>query len=150
MNEEKITFYNCDECHRKWSTKEEALSCEKNDRKEKAFDNIKVFELKQIHLDLLKETSIDWDSCEFGAPCINCKRPYGDSDCENNIAEIIKLKKTGNWDKNEEMWNEKATDQIKDIHKETQIALQIVLHCQTFELGKYKLLESGWQKWEKM
>ena len=150
MKEEKVTFYNCDYCNKKFNRKDEALSCEKQHQKEKDFDNMKTFELKQIHLDLLKETSIGWNDCEFGAPEINPKRPYGDSNCEDNIAEIIKMKKIGNWNKDEETWNEKATEQINDIHKETQIALQIILHCQTFELGKYMLLEDGWQKWKKI
>ena len=148
MESETITFYNCSFCGKKYNRKDEALECEKRHKKERAFDNMKEFELKQHHLDLLKETSISWDNCEYGAPAIDCKRPYGNSDVEDDMAEIIKFPKKGNWDKNEEMWNEEASERLSDLHKETQIALQIVLHCQTFKLGKYKLLEDGWQKWE--
>ena len=150
METETITFYNCQDCGHKYNMEDEALACEARHKKEAAFDNIKIFELKQSHLDLLKETSIGWDDCEFGAPNIDPKRPYGNPDVENDMAEIIKMPKKGNWDRSEENWNDQAQEKLNDLHKETQIALQIVLHCQTFELGKYQLTDDGWQKWMKM
>ena len=76
------------------------------------------------------------------------KRPYGNSDVEDDIADIIKMPKKDNWDKNEEMWNDEAQEKLQDIHKETQIALQIILHCQTFKLGKYRKKEDYGQEWE--
>lgn len=167
MIEEKVMFYNCEFCNKKFNRKDEALSCEKQHKKEKDFDNMKIFELKKTHLDLLKETSIGWNDCEFGAPCINCKRPYGNSDGVNDVAEVLGIKKTkenvDGYDREEAKeyedkgdylndldWNDKTYEYLKDIHKETQIALQIILHCQTFKLGKYKLLNDGWQKWDKI
>ena len=150
METETVKFYICSECNRKYSSQQEALDCEKRHKKEKAFEDIEVFELRQSHLDLLKETAISWDDCEYGAPCIDCKRPYGNSSVEDDIADIIKLPKKDNWDKKEEDWNEKATEQMRDLHKETEIALQIVLHCQTFTLGKYKLDKDGYQNWKKI
>ena len=33
-----------------------------------------------------------WDDCEFGAPAIDCKRPYGNSDVYNDIAKILEIK----------------------------------------------------------
>jgi hypothetical protein len=148
METETKTFYKCSICWREYNRKEEALACEKRHNKEKAFDNTKEFELKQYHLDLLKETYIDWDDCEYGAPAIDCKRPYGNSDVEDDIADIIKMPKKDNWDKNEEMWNDEAQEKLQDIHKETQIALQIILHCQSFKLGKYRKKEDYGQEWE--
>lgn len=148
METENITFFICSVCHHKYNSKQEALDCEKRHHKEKAFDNTKEFELKQYHLDLLKETIIDWDDCEYGAPSINCKRPYGNSDVEDDIAEIIKMPKKNNYDTNEEMWNDEAQEKLQDIHKETQIALQIILHCQSFKLGTYRKKEEYGQEWE--
>ena len=150
MKTETVKFYICSECNRKYSSQQEAVNCEKQHKKEKEFENIGVFELKQQHLDLLKETVISWDDCEFGAPCVDCKRPYGNSGVEDDIAGIIKLPKKDNWDKEEETWNEKATERMGDLHKETEIALQIVLHCQSFELGRYKLDKEGHQNWKKI
>jgi hypothetical protein len=37
---------------------------------------------------------------------------------------------------------------MERLHRETQIALEIILHCKTFRLGKYKLSDKGYQKWE--
>ena len=147
MEIKTTTLFICGKCGQQYSNKDDALNCEIKDTKRSNLENSTVFELTQQHLDLLRETSISWDDCEFGAPCIDCKRPYGNSDVETDIADIIKLPKKGNWDSTEEMWNEKAQEKLAEIHKETQIALQIILHCQTFETGKYKLLKNGWQKW---
>jgi hypothetical protein len=143
MIEEKNIFYKCEFCNKPYMMKNEALICEKNHKKQKDFDNLKIFELKQIHLDLLKESIIDWFDCEFGAPCIDCKRPYGNSDVEDDIANILKLPKKGNWDKEEEYWNDEVKEKLFDLHKETQIALEIILHCQSFKLGKYKKIDFG-------
>jgi hypothetical protein len=150
MINKKVDEFICEGCGHRYSTAEAALECEKIHKKKKAFDNIKIFELKQEHIDLLSETYLDWDNCEYGAPCINCKRPYGNSDVENDIAEIIKLPKKGNWDKEEEMWNDEAREKLYDLHKETEIALQIILHCKTFKLGKYKKKDDYGQEWEEL
>jgi hypothetical protein len=101
-----------------------------------------------VHLNLLKRTSISWDDCEYGAPAIDCKRPYGNSDVEDDIAEIIKLPKKDNWDFEEESWSGKSAFYMDDLHKQTKVALQIILHCQTFKLGWYKKRKDGWQEWE--
>lgn len=167
MIEEKQTNYRCEGCHRTFNRKDDALECEKRHKKERDFDNMNIFELKQTHLDLLKETSIGWNDCEFGAPEIDPKRPYGNSSGVDDVAEVLKIKKTkenvDNYDKNDSKeyddkdeylsgldWNQETYDYLNDVHKETQIALQIILHCQTFQLGKYIKLDDGWQKWKKM
>jgi len=147
MKTEEMKFFICDSCGHKYSNPEEAKSCEQRHKEEIDFDNMKEFELKQVHLDLLKNMYVDWDDCEFGAPCINPKRPYGNSDVEDDIAEIIKFPKKGNWDFEEEMWNEEAQKKMFKLHKEMQIVLQIVLRCQNFKLGKYRKKEEYGQDW---
>ena len=136
--------YKCSECGKDYDYEREADSC--CEKKVKDWTDVNVFELKQIHLDLLKQVAIGWDDCEFGAPCIDCKRPYGNSDVLDDMAEIIKLQKKDHWDFDEESWDEKTTDYLIDLHKQTQVALEIVLHCQSFKLGKYK--KKDYQDWE--
>ena len=138
-----IKEYRCGKCNKGYLNEEDAESCCEKVRID--WERADMFELKQIHLDLLKETYIYWNSCEFGAPGIYCKKPYGNSDVENDIAEIIKLKKKGNFNYEEEEWNEKAYDYMKDLHAQTQIALEIILHCQTFRLGRYK--KKNYREW---
>ena len=38
---------------------------------------------------LLEKACWDYEECEYGAPAIDCKRPYGNSDVEGDIAEIL-------------------------------------------------------------
>lgn len=164
VNSERIILnekYRCSKCRKDYNDQSSANNC----CKPKEWEHVLEFELKQEHLDLLKQVNIGWNECEFGAPEIDPKRPYGDSDIENNIAEIIKLKKdktTIDFDKeeyaafddkqeyfDEAEWNEKTQDLLKDLHKQTQIALEIILHNQTFKLGKYKRKDYySTDKWE--
>lgn len=48
-----------------------------------------TFEVKNEHLELMKRAFVGWEHCGYGAPSIDCKRPYGNSDVEGDIAEIF-------------------------------------------------------------
>lgn len=41
------------------------------------------------HLALLRRACWDWNECEYGAPSMDPKRPYGNSDVEDDLAEIL-------------------------------------------------------------
>jgi hypothetical protein len=41
------------------------------------------------HLTLLSQSCWDWNDCEFGAASMNPKRPYGNSDVEDDLAEHL-------------------------------------------------------------
>lgn len=41
------------------------------------------------HLTLLKEACWGWDDAEFGAAAMDAKRPYGNSDVEEDLAEHL-------------------------------------------------------------
>ena len=134
------TKYVCDVCHKSYENKREAEECELKDNREKKIENlerVREFTITQDHLKLLRRMYVDWDDCEYGAPSINPKRPYGNSDVENDIAEIINFPKKGNWDKEDEIWNEKAEEELFYLHKQMQIVLQIVLVTGKFEEGEY-------------
>ena len=50
---------------------------------------MKRFTLKPEHLTLLERASWQWENCEFGAPAIDPKRPFGFSvGIENEIIEL--------------------------------------------------------------
>jgi len=104
-----------------------------------------TFEIKNEHLELLKRAFVSWDSGEYGAPAINSKRPYGNSDVERDIAEIFGWK----YDE-EEGLNEEQSKKALTIHKETKTALQIALATQKFETGVYlnyeKYDDTKWRK----
>lgn len=72
-----------------------------------------------------------WEDCEYGAPGIDCKRPYGNSDVEYDIAEILK------WEIDEDGLTKKQCEEAYTIHCETLTALQIALAIGKFETGIY-------------
>ena len=49
--------------------------------------NVTEFTVTEEHLKLLRRAYVDWEDCEFGAPAIDCKRPYGNSDVIADIGE---------------------------------------------------------------
>lgn len=96
------------------------------------------FELREEHLTLLQRAYVQWNDCEFGAPEIDPKRPYGNSGVAYSVAEILGIpvpddeKDPGAY----EAWYERMCD----LHRETEQALQIVLYTRSFVPGVYKLV----------
>lgn len=119
---------------------------------------MKEFEIKPEHLKLLQRAYVDWEDCEFGAPSIDCKRPYGNSSVVEDVFEIIHGKpkavmqigdKTYNIDTEDFEIPEELRDELTKLHKETETALQICLFTQKFEIGNYESEEYGeWNKVE--
>lgn len=115
------------------------------------------FEVKPEHLKLLKRAYVRWEDCEFGAPSIDCKRPYGNSSVVEDIFEILygELKavmqigdRTYNIDVDDFEIPEELDDELTQLHKETETVLQIALSTQKFEVGEYE--SEGYCKWKKV
>lgn len=99
-------------------------------------EHIERFTVTDEHLRLLRRARISWDEAEFGAPGINPKRPYGNSDVFADIADILEVP--------ESEWMDAYEDLIPDaewrflrLHVETAIALQIGLATGEFRPGRY-------------
>lgn len=101
------------------------------------------FELKEEHLKLLENAEVRWEDCEFGAPAIDCKRPYGNSSAEYDICEILGIEE----DKSNEdsPYSQEDLDYANKMHVETETALAIILQTRSFTLGTY---EMACYKWE--
>ena len=84
---------------------------------------------------LLRNMKVSWDDCEFGAPSIDCKRPYGNSDVYKDISKILEIK--GIIVDGEEVFSQAQIDLMDKLHKETETALQIVLKIGEFRPGEY-------------
>lgn len=126
----------------------------------------KVFEIKPEHLRLLQHAYTGWDDCEFGAPEIDPKRPYGNSDVYQDMIEILGLKevKKGIYElklfkkkyllKGENKYNidldneEELLSILNKLHKELETVLQICLVTQKFETGRFEVEEyrNNWKK----
>lgn len=106
---------------------------------------MKKFELTKDHLKLLQGMEVCWDAGEYGAPAIDCKKPYGNSYVEEDIANILgwKLK---NRHGEEELSDEQELLAQK-LHQEMEFVLQICLQTLSFKEGIYKR-ENEWSKWK--
>lgn len=98
--------------------------------------HVRDFTVTDEHLRLLRRAYITWDDAEFGAPGIDPKRPYGNSNVYGDIAEIL--------DVPESTWTDEELNPLLDaewrflrLHVETAIALQIALATSEFRTGRY-------------
>lgn len=127
----------------------------------------KVFKVEPVHLKLLRRACIDWDDSEFGAPCIDPKRPYGNSDICQDMIEILGLKtlKEGIYEfklngrkwllKGEDKYNiylegadeDELCNILLELHQDLEVVLQIVLVTGTFKPGNYEA-EKYSNKWK--
>lgn len=74
---------------------------------------MRTFSIREEHLKLLRAAYVGWDPCEYGAPAIDCKRPYGNSYVPGDIREITGL--------------DISDEACAMLHHEMQTVLQIVL-----------------------
>jgi hypothetical protein len=93
-------------------------------------------EIKQYHLDLLKKMYVSWEDCEYGAPSIDCKRPYGNSDVEEDICKILGKEKVDAG--GELQYLTKDLKEAAKIHLEMKNVLQICLCRMSFETGTFE------------
>ena len=95
------------------------------------------FEVTEDHLKLLRRAYVGWEDCEFGAPAIDCKRPYGNSSVYQDIAEILDIKPEATDDYEDKEFSEGQYDHMDRLHRETQTVLQIILSTGQMKVGVY-------------
>lgn len=100
---------------------------------------VKTFELTAEHILLLRASYVNdsLSDCEYGAAEIDCKRPYGNSDVESDIAEILGIAVIHDDDGEEDLRPEDR-ERCRMLHEQTPIALQIVLSTGSFVPGLYE------------
>lgn len=91
---------------------------------------MKEFKLKLEHIVLLQNANWRWEDMEAGGPAIDCKRPFGNSSYEHDIAELLL------WDTDDE---ESLMEKARDLYRELEYAVQIIMQTPGKEipLGKY-------------
>ena len=114
-------------------------------------------EIKPEHLKLIQRMCVGWDDCEYGAPCIDPKRPYGNSSVEQDMVDALGFKelREGVYEftlfgktyilKGEDKNNiylagkeeEELCKQLRKLHEETEKVLQFCLLMQQFKPGKF-------------
>jgi len=106
---------------------------------------MKEFELTEQHLALMRRMWVGWQDCEFGAPEIDPKRPYGNSGVISDIAEILGIPEP---DEDEEFPSE-VMERMEQLHIETRAAIAIMLQCGKVVVGKYEMYDGDWTTWRK-
>lgn len=83
-----------------------------------------IFKVTEDHIKLCKQTYVSWWDCEFGAPAIDCKRPYGNSSVIRDIANIL------GWEYDDDEYDlpDELYDRCNAIHQEMEKVLEILLH----------------------
>jgi hypothetical protein len=88
------------------------------------------FRLTHDHLKLLRRATVGWCGDEYGAPEIDPKRPYGNSDVSLDVADLlgwpVPVDGEGHVDYEGAAWDA-LCDRARRVHLETQTALQIVV-----------------------
>ena len=78
------------------------------------------FVVTNTHLQLLSNCCVSWDDCEFGAPCIDPKRPFGNSEVEQDYEDIT------------------GSPYDDRTYKELETCLQILLDNLNIHIGLYR------------
>lgn len=90
------------------------------------------FVVREGHLRLLRRAYVRWEDCEYGAPAIDCKRPYGNSDVTADICQIQ------GWDFGDDGPTREYEEDARLLHEGTETVLQILLHDLTISPGTYE------------
>ena len=99
---------------------------------------IERFELTSDHVKLIRRMYVNYNPrVEFGAPEIDPKRPYGNSNVFYDIGEILDIKPKGG-DEDDPEYTDGQQEEMMKIHESTAIALQIILASGSFETGFYE------------
>lgn len=103
---------------------------------------MKRFTMTEQHLTLLRHAYVRWWDAEWGAPCIDPKRPYGNGDMIQSIMKLV-----GEIDNAcphcHEPLDEADGKRYVQLHKETTTALQIILTTGSFVAGEYECSAYG-------
>lgn len=122
-------------------------------KRDDGFSKETLFTLTDEHIKLLSNSYVSWIASDnnFGSACIDGNRPYGNSNITIDIHELLtgELIDEDNPEIEGEEYNVydvlhgKIHDRYRTIHKETETALQIILHTKSFETGVYLLKGFG-------
>jgi hypothetical protein len=110
------------------------------------------FTITEDHMKLLNRMYIGWEDCEFGAPAVDCKRPYGNSYVYGDIAEILGIKGEVDLEDNEWDFSEDQKAEMSRLHSEMQVVLQILVKnaATGIKAGDTYVREASWSSdWEK-
>jgi hypothetical protein len=96
------------------------------------------FMLTEQHVALLRRANVRWDAALWGAPCIDAKRPYGNGGMLEDMLELLYPgTHPGVLNEEDSGYRPQLVKDLTALHRQLEVALQVVLHAQTFEPGHY-------------
>lgn len=104
-----------------------------------------TFTLTSDHIKLLRAMNVRE---EDGSPCVDAKRPYGNSDIEPDICKLLGWQMAGD-DGDGPCWSSVQRKEAWRLHSETPRALQIVLRMGAFDPGVYETSDTWLADWKK-
>lgn len=109
----------------------------------------KTFLVTEDHLKLLPHLWFNYnDYTEFGAPEVDPKRPYGNSDVYDDIAEILGIEgELDSWD--EVSFTDGQRQYMLQVHKEITTVLNIMVRNGGVEVAEYTASAYG-QDWKNL
>jgi hypothetical protein len=100
------------------------------------------FTVTDEHIALLRAAVVRWEDCEYGAPSIDCKRPYGNSYVERDIAAIL------GWPHDRAAGlTDIQESRARELHEQTETVLQIILTTGAMQAGDYVRSETYTKDW---
>jgi hypothetical protein len=104
-----------------------------------------TFTITEQHLRLLRGMYVEWQDIETGAPAIDPKRPYGNSDVEFDVLQDLGIEPAERgevdaryWPQGYPEWSDAQREWAAKLHRETEYALQICLKIGAFTTGTFK------------
>lgn len=106
----------------------------------------RIFTVKPEHLKLIRAMNFSL-SCEYplGSVEQNPKRPYGDSDVLESVAEVLGIRLFRNDD---EEIKPKQAEVLEDWHRGACNALAVCAGAGFFGTGEFEYIDGGWAKVE--
>lgn len=108
----------------------------------------KRFVLTKDHVKLLRQMIVGWSETEFGAPEVDPKRPYGNSDVVRDVLTILDWNVPRCPNCGAILDDGKVETQARELHFETATALQVVLSSGSFRPGVYRRDDEYQRDWQ--
>ena len=95
------------------------------------------FIVTEQHIKLLAHLWIKWEltAYEHGVPCVDSKRPYGNSGILGEIIDILDL--PYKYDEDLDGYSDEVESIIRQFHHETLICMQILVRNASIKPGEY-------------
>jgi len=110
------------------------------------------FRLTDEHVRLVRALRVRFDDSAYdGAPGADVKRPYGNSDVLGDIASVLGVEPDldPDGDGAEDRYSEGLVERLWRLHRETGVALQVVLATADFRPGLYRRRKYDSLGWER-